>query len=105
MKPRLLDLFCGAGGATRGYQLAGFHVTGVDIAPQPHYCGDEFVQTDAMTFPLDGFDAYPWDDTECHYCRRPHPGKDYPPEDFHRPDCAYLALLRLLESYDDEGKP
>lgn len=57
MTPRLLDLFCGAGGATRGYQLAGFHVTGVDLHPQPHYCGDEFVQADAMTFPLDGFDA------------------------------------------------
>lgn len=57
MKPRLLDLFSGAGGAARGYQLAGFHVTGVDINPQPRYCGDEFVQADAMTFPLDGFDA------------------------------------------------
>ena len=57
MKPRLLDLFCGAGGAARGYQLAGFHVTGVDIAPQPRYAGDEFVQADAMTWPLDGYDS------------------------------------------------
>jgi DNA (cytosine-5)-methyltransferase 1 len=57
MRPRLLDLFCGAGGAARGYQLAGFHVTGVDVAPQPRYVGDVFVQADAMTFPLDGFDA------------------------------------------------
>lgn len=57
MKPRLLDLFCGAGGCTRGYQLAGFHVTGVDLHPQPNYCGDEFHQADALTFPLDGFDA------------------------------------------------
>src|SRR6185503_20855192 len=49
VKPRLLDLFCGAGGAARGYQMAGFHVTGVDINPQPRYAGDEFVQGDAMT--------------------------------------------------------
>jgi DNA (cytosine-5)-methyltransferase 1 len=57
VKPRLLDLFCGAGGATRGYQLAGFHVTGVDLHPQPNYCGDEFHQADALEFPLEGFDA------------------------------------------------
>jgi DNA (cytosine-5)-methyltransferase 1 len=57
VKPRLLDLFCGAGGCTKGYQRAGFYVVGVDNRPQPHYCGDEFYQADAMTFPLEGFDA------------------------------------------------
>lgn len=57
MKPRLLDLFCGAGGATRGYQQAGFHVVGVDHEPQPNYVGDEFHQADALEFSLDGFDA------------------------------------------------
>lgn len=56
-RPRLLDLFCGAGGASAGYQRAGFYVVGVDIAPQSRYAGDEFIQADAMTFPLDGFDA------------------------------------------------
>ncbi len=50
MKPHLLDLFCGAGGATRGYQRAGFHVTGVDIKAQSNYCGDDFQQADAVQF-------------------------------------------------------
>jgi DNA (cytosine-5)-methyltransferase 1 len=50
VKARLLDLFCGAGGAAKGYQRAGFYVVGVDIKLQPHYCGDEFYQADALEY-------------------------------------------------------
>lgn len=43
-----LDLFCGAGGATRGLQNAGFHVTGVDLKRSPRYVGDRFIQANAL---------------------------------------------------------
>ena len=51
--PRLLDLFCGAGGAAAGYVRAGFEVYGVDIKPQPHYLdsgASGFLRADALAY-------------------------------------------------------
>ena len=46
-KYKLLDLFCCAGGAAKGYHDAGFEVTGVDIVDRPNY-HYKFIKADAL---------------------------------------------------------
>jgi DNA (cytosine-5)-methyltransferase 1 len=91
VKPRLLDLFCGAGGCSVGYDRAGFEVVGVDIAPQPRY-PFEFHEADALTFPLEGFDAvHASPPCRAHTTLRHRTGGDYP-------DLVAATRHRLLDS-------
>lgn len=104
---KLLDLFCGAGGAAKGYADAGFEVVGVDIEPQPDY-PFEFHQADAMTYPLDGFDvvhASPPCQGETSL-RVLHAGKEY--ERLLVPTLARLAPLDVpwvVENVDNAEAP
>lgn len=47
-RPKLLDLFCGAGGCSVGYHRAGFNVIGVDRETHPDY-PYKLIDADAMT--------------------------------------------------------
>lgn len=44
---RVLDLYCGVGGASAGYVAAGYEVLGVDLQEQPDY-PFEFIRADAV---------------------------------------------------------
>jgi len=82
MSYKILDLFCGAGGAGKGYQDAGFDVTGVDIAPQPDYPGT-FVQGDALAYlaahghEFDAIHASPPCQASCTLTKGTNKGSEY----------------------------
>lgn len=87
---RILDLFCGAGGAGMGYHRAGFEVVGVDIKPQPHY-PFPFVQGEALIL---------MESLLCGWCILPTDGKPYWLEDFDAihasPPCQYGSVATPL---------
>lgn len=93
MRPRLLDLFCGAGGAAVGYHRAGFDVVGVDLAPQPRY-PFEFHQADALAFPLAGFDVVHASPPCQAYSPGRHMWKGRLPDDRHRQARDLLPAMR-----------
>lgn len=78
MNPRLLDLFCGAGGCAKGYVDAGFQIVGVDVSPQPHY-PFEFVQADVLEVLGDWDWGYPhqWRDWHFDAVHASPPCQDY----------------------------
>lgn len=59
--------------------MAGFHVTGVDIKPQPMYCGDRFIQGDALGVDVQGYD-FIWASPPCqaHTTARVIHGREHP---------------------------
>lgn len=94
---KILDLFCGAGGATMGLYKAGHELTGIDIEPQPNY-PFKFIKADALDCELNGFDAY-WASPPCQAYSRAskrwrNSGKEYP-------DLVDKIRVRLLKT----GKP
>lgn len=93
---KILDLFCGGGGAAVGFNLSGFDVVGVDNKPQPHYpfpfilgdaldalarmiAGEKFLASDGNLYGLDDFVAiHSSPPCQCHTALKyVHQGDEY----------------------------
>ena len=105
-RPRLLDLFCGAGGAAMGYYRAGFDVVGIDHIAQKHY-PFEFIQADALEYcavhgeEFDVIHASPPCQAYSNITRGLHADKHYP--DLIEP--TRNALLKTGKKYVIENVP
>lgn len=82
-KPRMVDLFCGRGGWTKGFQAHGWHCIGIDLYPQPDYPGEEFIQADiAHLTELPPADFYccssPCEQFSVHGMKHFHPNPKWP---------------------------
>ena len=76
-----IDLFCGAGGASVGYQNAGFEMVGIDIVEQPYY-PHPFILGNALEIDLAPYDFVAASPPCQHYSnswsRTKHKDKEYP---------------------------
>lgn len=96
--PRLLDLFCRAGGSSVGFHRAGFEVVGVDKYPQPHYpfefhLGDALEYLAAHWGEFDAFGASP----PCQF------GSEATPKAYRKNHINYIPEIRRL--LQKTGKP
>ena len=99
---RVLDLFCGGGGAGAGLIRCGFEVVGVDLRRHPNYPG-QFVQGDATHPPvrLEDFDLI-WASPPCQaYSWATRKWRDAHPGEKRYPD----LVVATREMLDGSGRP
>ncbi len=114
-RPRILDLFCGAGGAATGLKRAGFSPYGVDNKPEPRYpfpfllmdaleAMDRLLRGEGLTFNngetlyLADFDAY-WASPPCqHASTIAKQIRSMRPDTYDHPNLIPATRERLIES-------